>query len=142
LVEGVVRLVGGQGDVGVAVAELGEGVTFPGLALAAVLGQLVGVEKVRKGGEGATGIDLGELVVVTDKDDLGAVGLGVVEESGELAGADHGRFVDDEHAAARDSVAVRPVEVGQQPTSVVEGMPEPSWSSAAALADRAAPIIR
>ena len=76
---------GGDGDVAVVVvgAEPGEGVAvaqfvergvFPLGVLAAVDGQLgdVGAEEVDGGGEHAAGADLGELVVVTDEDHLGA----------------------------------------------------------------------
>src|SRR5207244_2114800 len=99
---------------GVAVAELGQGVAFPAFSLPAVLGELDGVKAGGEGGEGAAGFDLGELVVVADEDDLGAVAPGVVEEPGELAGADHGRFVDDEDAAGREAGGVGPFEVGQE----------------------------
>src|SRR5205807_9846069 len=70
LVEAVVGLVGGEGDVGVSVAELGQGVAFPAFSLAAVLGELDGVKAGGEGGEAAAGFDLGELVVVADEDDL------------------------------------------------------------------------
>ena len=62
---------------------------FPGFVLAAVLGELDGAEPAGESGEGAAGVDLGELAGVTDEHDLGAGGLGVSEEPLELAGADH-----------------------------------------------------
>jgi len=83
------------------VAELGERFSFPGVVLAAVLGELDRLETHGEGGEGAAGVDLGELVMVADEDDLGAVSVGVVEETGQLAGADHGRFVDHDHPVVR-----------------------------------------
>ena len=92
-----------HGGVGVAGAELGEGWLVDGVVLAAVFGEDDGGESAEEAGEGAAGFDLGELVVVADEDDFGVGGAGVVEEAGESAGVDHGGFVDDEHACARES---------------------------------------
>ena len=56
-------------------------------------------DAVGDGGEGAAGVDLGELAGVADQDELGPCVVGGVDEAGEVAGADHGGFVDDEHGA-------------------------------------------
>src|SRR5258707_1015102 len=55
-----------------------------------------GAEFLAERGEGAAGVDLGELAVVTDEDDLGAVRACEVEELCELTGPNHACFVDDE----------------------------------------------
>lgn len=100
----------GQGDVAVAgeaaeglvdsaVAEVDERLAFVVGALAAIGGEGDGVEPVGEGSEESAGIDLGELAVVVDGDDLGVGSVGLSNEAGELAGADHGGFVDDEHGA-------------------------------------------
>ena len=107
-------LVGGEGDVGVAVAQFGQGVAFPAFPLAAVLGEFDRVEADGQSGEAAAGLDLRQLTVVADEDDLGAVGAGMVEEAGQLAGADHGRFVDHQDAVGRQAAGVGPVEVGEE----------------------------
>ena len=69
-------------------------VPFPDLLLAAVVGQLDGGDEVGESGEGAASVDLGELAGIADEDDGGPGPLGVGEDLGELAGADHRRFVD------------------------------------------------
>ena len=88
---------------GVAVVELGECVAFDWVAVAAVLGEADRVEPLGEGGEDAAGFDRGELVVVTDQDDLGVGAAGVVDEPCELAGADHGGFVDHHDRAAGEA---------------------------------------
>ena len=113
-----VGLIGGERDVGVASAEFGEGGTFPWFDLTTVLDELGCVEPGGEAGEGAAGVDLRELVVVTDEHDLAAGMLGVVEELGELAGTDHGGFVDDHHRAAVELEVVGVVEMAEEP---VEG---------------------
>ncbi len=69
------------------------------VGLASVLGQRDRWDAVGDGGEGAAGVDLGELAGVADQDELGPGVVGGVDEAGEVAGADHGGFVDDEHGA-------------------------------------------
>ena len=49
-----------------------EGFAFPGLLLAAVLGQLAGPEADPEGAKAAVGVDRGQLPVITDQDHLGA----------------------------------------------------------------------
>ena len=83
--------------VGVAVAELVEGCLFPGVGLASVLGELDGGESGGHSAEESAGVDLGQLSRVTDEHDLDLLLLGVVEESGQLAGADHPGLVHHEH---------------------------------------------
>ncbi len=88
-------------------------VALPRLDLAAVVDEVAGVEPPGDGGERAAGFDLGELAVVTDEYDL-RVGLGgVVEEPGELAGSDHGGFVDDDDVAIGQPGCVGTVEVDE-----------------------------
>ena len=104
----------------------------------------IGGRRWTSGGEEAAGFDLGELVVVADEDELDLEGLGVVEELGEVAGADHGGFVDHEDRwiwrDGRESAFEG--EVAGARAMVVEGMPEPASSSAAARAARAQPRTR
>ena len=50
---------------------------------------------------------------VADQDEPGATGVGGVEQAGEGAGADHRRFVDDEHGAVVEPFRAG-VEVEQQ----------------------------
>ena len=88
---------------GVSVAELGECVAFDWVAVAAVLGEADRVGPSGEGGEDAAGVDRGKLVVVTDQDDLGVGAAGVVDEPCELAGADHGGFVDHHDRAAGEA---------------------------------------
>ncbi len=59
--------VGRDRGVGVAVTELVEGGLFPDVDLATVAGQLDSVELLGEGAEQATGVDLGQLSVVTDR---------------------------------------------------------------------------
>ena len=58
-----------------ALAQLCECGSFPVLVLADVLSQLDGREAGYKGGEEATGVDLGELMVVADQDELAGCGV-------------------------------------------------------------------
>ena len=59
-------------------------------------------ERVERGAERAAGGDLGELVVVTDEDHLGADLRRLLDDRGEVAGAGHRRFVDHDQRAAAD----------------------------------------
>src|SRR5947209_3845246 len=87
---GLVRL---ERSVGITTSQLGKCGAFPGFDLALVLCELAGVEAGGEAGEGAAGVDLGQLMMVPDQHDLGVCSLGVGEESCEGAGADHGRLV-------------------------------------------------
>ena len=107
--------------VGVAVAELGERGAFPGLVLAAVLGELERAEPVGQPGEGAAGVDLGELARVADEHHLRSSALRVGEELFELAGADHGGLVDHDHVGSvRAGTAAAFINSASR---VVDGMP-------------------
>jgi hypothetical protein len=92
-----VLLVGAQGLVEVAVAQVLDRLLLPGLLLAAVLSQLARPQAQAQPAEAATGLDRGQLPVVAHQDDLGAGSLGVVEEASELAGADHAGLVHHQH---------------------------------------------
>ena len=70
-----------------------------GVVLAAVLGEVQRFDASGDGGEGPSGVDFGELAGVADEDELGVGSVGFVDEAGELAGADHSGFVDDEHGS-------------------------------------------
>ena len=93
-----------------------EGFAFPGLVLAAVLGELAGAEAEAEGAEAAAGVDGGQLPVIADQHYLHAGLLGVVQEAGELAGAEHAGLVHHQHHPA---VQLFPalVEVGQEPVA-------------------------
>jgi hypothetical protein len=96
-VDPAVLAVGGQGSVRVTVAELVERGLFPHVGLPPVVGEFGGGESGGQGAEQAAGVDLGELVGVAGEHDLHGLGFGMVEEAGELAGADHAGLVDHEH---------------------------------------------
>src|SRR5437773_1139719 len=72
-------------------------VAFPGVQLPAVLGQLAGAEAEAEGAEAAAGVDRCQLPVIADQHHLGLGVVGVFEEAGELAGADHAGLVDHQH---------------------------------------------
>jgi hypothetical protein len=65
--------------------------------LPAVVGELDRGQPGGQGAEQAAGVDLGQLVGVADQHDLDLLLLGVVEQPGELAGADHAGLVDHQH---------------------------------------------
>ncbi len=75
-------------------AEVGEGFAFPGVLLAAVLGEGDGWEPGGESVEDAAGVDGVELVGIADHDDLRAGALCGVQEGDEAAGGCHGGFVD------------------------------------------------
>jgi hypothetical protein len=115
-VDPAVLAVGGESSVDLAVAELVERDLFPHVLLPPVVGQFDRGEPGGQGAEQAAGVDLGQLVGVADEHDLHGLRFGVVEEAGELAGADHPGLVDHEHRPGleRRPVAVV-VEAGEQP---------------------------
>ena len=78
-------------------AQVGEGVAFPGVLLAAVLGEGDGREPVGEPVEETAGVDGVELAGIADHDDLRAGVVCGVEEGDEAAGGCHRGFVDDEH---------------------------------------------
>ena len=129
--------VGGEGGRDVAAAQLVERVAFPRVLLAAVDGQFddTVAERVERGPERAAGGDFGELVVVADEHDLGADCGGLVDDRGDVAGAGHRRFVDDDQRGGGDLALFD----GWR-AIVVDVIPAPSCSSRAARADGASPI--
>src|SRR4029450_7063337 len=76
-----------------------EGFAFPGLLLAPVLDQLGGAEAEPQGAEAATGIDRRQRPVIADQHPLGPGPVGMLKQSGELAGADHTGLIDHQHGA-------------------------------------------
>ena len=96
-VDASVVLVGLEGGLDVAVAELVEGGALPWFVLAPVDGEFggSGAGGGDGGGEGAAGGDLGELVVVADEDDFGSGVTGGGDGVVEVDGAGHACFVDD-----------------------------------------------
>jgi hypothetical protein len=113
----VVGEVGVPGVVDVAVAEVVEGFDLPRLGLATVDGQLghLPAEDADGGGESATGLDFGELVVVPDQDDLRPGRLGGGDEVVEVDGAAHPDLIDDHHAVRGEGlVAGVVVEAGDR----------------------------
>ncbi len=97
--DAVVGVVGGERLVDVASTEPGERVAFPGFLLASVLFEGDGGEPPGEAVEEPAGVDRAELLRVADEHDLRPSSRRGVEEHGELAGADHGGFVDDDHGA-------------------------------------------
>ncbi len=85
---------------------------------------MVGSETAGEAGEGAAGVDGGELGGVTDEDQLRSSGGGVVEEPVEVAGADHPGLVDD-HDVAGPEVTPAGVEVTEEPVQRGGGDPGP-----------------
>jgi hypothetical protein len=81
-----------------------QGLAFPGLLLAAVLGQLRGAKAVAEGTEPAAGVDRRQLPVIANQHHLGLGLLGVLEQASQLAAAEHARFVDDQHRPGADSL--------------------------------------
>jgi hypothetical protein len=84
------------------------------LVLAAVLGQLARAEAETEGAEATTGVDRGQLPVIADQHHLGPGLLGVLEEAGELAAAEHAGLIDHQHRPAVQLFAAA-VQVGQEP---------------------------
>jgi hypothetical protein len=68
--------------------------------LPAVLGQLAGAKAEAEGAEAAAGVDRRQLPVIADQHDLRLRPLGVLQQAGELAGADHAGLVDHQHRPA------------------------------------------
>jgi hypothetical protein len=64
-----------------------EGFAFPGLVLAAVLGEFAGAEAGAEGAEAAAGIDRRQLPVIAEQDHLGLGLLGMLKQPGQLAAA-------------------------------------------------------
>jgi hypothetical protein len=121
----VVRLIGSHRLVDQPAPDEVEGFAFPRLVLSAVLSQLAGPETEAEAMEAATGIDRGQLPLVADQDHLGPGLLGVLEQAGELAAADHASLVDHQHGAGVQLLPAT-VKVGQKPITgghVLEPLP-------------------
>jgi hypothetical protein len=97
LMNAAVGEVGAEGSVGVAAAELVERVAFPRVALALIVGEGHRGKPVGEAGERATGVDLRKLAGVAHEHDLRSGVLSMVEDALQLAGSDHGSFIDHEH---------------------------------------------
>jgi hypothetical protein len=78
-------------------AEQGGDLLAKGRLLAVVAAQLAGTQAEAEGAERAAGVDGSELPVVADHDHLASGPLGMMQEAGELAGADHGRLIQYHH---------------------------------------------
>ena len=90
--------VGAHRDGDVAGAQFGERVLFPGCVLTSVHGQFRnGARACGCGREPASGVDLGELVVIADKDHPSPGLTDKVDASFEESNVGHSRFVDDHH---------------------------------------------
>jgi hypothetical protein len=113
--DAVVLGVSGDGGDGVAGAQQVERLLFPGFALAVVGLQRGGAEPADQASEQAPCLDLGELLDVADRDHLGAGVVGVGEQPGELAGADHPGFVDHQHGVRGHARAGGVIEVAEEP---------------------------
>jgi hypothetical protein len=112
----LVGLVGGHGLLHQPTADQLQGLAFPGLLLAAVLDQLAGPQAEAEGAEAAAGVDRRQLPVIAHQDHLCLGLLGVVEEAGELAGAEHAGLVHHQHRPSVQPLAAL-VEVGQEPVA-------------------------
>jgi hypothetical protein len=112
----VMGLVGGHGLLDEPGADQVEGFTFPGLVLAAVLGELAGAETQAEGTEAAAGVDRGQLPVIADQDHLGPGLLGVLQEPGELARADHAGLIDHQDRPGIQLLAAA-IQVAQEPVA-------------------------
>ncbi len=111
--DAIVRDVGLDRVLRIAVAELVEGAPLPGFALSPVLGQLDGEPTPHEPADGAAGLELLQLAVIADQHEL-PVGLcDGIKQPGELTGREHAGLVDDEHRAVRER-AVGALELGQE----------------------------
>ena len=84
--------------------------------LAAVLGQLAGPQAQPEGAEAAAGVNRRQLPVIPNQDHLGVRLVGVLEETGERAAAQHASLVHHQHRLPVQSF-VTAVQVSQQPVA-------------------------
>jgi hypothetical protein len=112
----VVGLVGGHRLLHQPAPDEVEGFAFPGLVLAAVLGQFGGAEAKAEGAEAAAGVDRGQLPVVADQDHLALRLVGVLEQAGQLAAAQHAGLIHHQHGPAVE-VLLAAVKVSEQPVA-------------------------
>ena len=121
-------------------AEVGEGVAFPGVLLAAVLGEGDGREPVGEPVEETAGVDRVELAGIADHDDFRACVVCGVEEGDEAAGGCHRGFVDHDHGLSVEAAGFRWRVGGCGARWCRSGIPVWVWSCAAAVAASAAPM--
>ncbi len=93
----LVLAIGGDGLVDLAVADQLQRLPLPRGPLPPVLHQDAGPQAHPQSTEPAAGVDRGKLPVVADQHDLRAGLVGVLEEAGELAGADHAGLIHHQH---------------------------------------------
>jgi hypothetical protein len=93
-----------------------QGLAFPGLVLPPVFREFRRAEAEPEGAEAATGVDRSQLPVITDQDHLGLALLGVLQEPGQLAAADHAGLIHHQHRPAVEGL-LAVVEVGEQPVA-------------------------
>jgi hypothetical protein len=86
------------------------------LVLAAVLGQLGGAEAEAEGAEAAAGVDRSQLPVVADQQHLGLRLVGVLEQAGQPAAAQHAGLIDHQYRLGVQLLAAA-VQVAQQPVA-------------------------
>jgi hypothetical protein len=112
----VMGLVGRDGLLDQPGADQLEGFAFPGLLLAAILGQLRGAQAQAEGAEAAAGVDRRQLPVIADQHHLGLRLVGVVEQAGELAAAGHAGLVDHQYRPGV-KLLVASLQVGEEPVA-------------------------
>jgi hypothetical protein len=113
----VMSLVGGHRLLDQATADEVEGFAFPGLLLAAVLGQLGGADAEPQGAEAAAGVDRRQLPVIADQHHLGPGLVGVLEQAGQFAAAQHAGLIDHQHGAGVQ-LLVAALELSEQAAQV------------------------
>src|SRR4029453_11303756 len=89
---------------------------FPGLVLPTVLDQLAGTEAKPESAEAAASVDRRQLPVIPDQDHLGPGSFGVLEQTGELAAAEHTGLINHQHRP-RVQLLTSPVEIAQEPVT-------------------------
>jgi hypothetical protein len=92
---------------------MASGAPLAPVVLAAVLGQFGVATPAGEGGEQPSGVDLGELLRVTDEHELAARSCGVAQQPDDPPAAQHPCLVDDDHAASVER-APAGVEVGEE----------------------------
>jgi hypothetical protein len=112
----VMGLVGGHRVIDQPGADQVEGLAFPGLVPPTILDQLAGAEAQAEATEAAASVDRRQLPIIANQDHLGLRLLGVLEQAGELAGADHAGLIDHQHRAGVQLLAAA-LKVAQEPVA-------------------------
>jgi hypothetical protein len=112
----VMRLVGGHRLLHQPRADEVEGFAFPGLLLPPILREFTGPEAEPQSPEAAAGVDRRQLPVIADQHHLGLGLVGVLQEPGELAAADHAGLIDHQHRAGVQ-LLMTVVQVEQEPVA-------------------------